>query len=123
MGLSISGVQIESFLEFCFGPVPVPFVVELDQADGMREPLPDDRPMTMLSRQLFWLLGNLPLVERIPGSRKRGSSRCQPSLTNYLGCQPESCLFCSIRAFANVPSVLLRQMYDDDRVPAYEGDR
>src|SRR3989441_9733059 len=44
----------------------------------MREPLPDDRPMTMLSRQLFWLLGNLPLVERIPRSRKRGSSRRQP---------------------------------------------
>ena len=47
----------------------------------------------------------------------------KPSLTNYLGCQPESCLFCSIRAFANVPSVLLPQMYDDDRVPSYEGDR
>ncbi len=89
----------------------------------MREHLPDDRPMTMLSRQLFWLLGNLPLVERIPGSRKRGSSRRQPSLTNYLECQPKSCLFRSIRALANVPNVLLRQMYDDDTVPAYAGDR
>ncbi len=26
----------------------------------------------------------------------------KPSLTNYLECQPESCLFCSIRAFASV---------------------
>src|SRR6266566_8928337 len=89
----------------------------------MREPLPDDRPMTMLSRQLFWLLENLPLVERIPGSRKRGSSRRQPSLTNYLECQPESSFFRLHCAFANAPNVLLRQMYDDDRVPAYEGDR
>src|SRR5467141_3324870 len=44
----------------------------------MREPLRDDRPMRVLSLPLSWLLGNLPLVERILGSRKRGSSRHLP---------------------------------------------
>src|SRR5438445_12815693 len=46
---------------------------------GMREPLRDDRPMRVLSLPLSWLLGNLLLVERILGSRKRGWSRHQPT--------------------------------------------
>src|SRR5437870_10016843 len=53
------------------------------------------------------------------GSRIRVSIR----LTNYLECQPESSFFRLHCAFANVPNVLLLQMCDDDRVPAYEGDR
>src|SRR5438105_1189955 len=45
----------------------------------MREPPRDNCLLTGLFPQLSWLLGNLPLGERILGSRKRGWSRHQPT--------------------------------------------